>query len=753
MLVLIRACFAFWYGTILSYSFAGIKRSRGTILKMTLFFVIAILLQIWTDSIGGSITAERLYPLTTHLPLVLWMILLHDVKWEVSIGSVITAYLCCELPNWVSQFGAIPFGSNDTVEVVIYCISSVTILLVLLRYLSPAIRALFMKSRVICIRYTIIPFLYYIWCYSTTVYSSYLKQYGYEVAFTMAALCTLLFLVFSVSQNKRQEDEEIMKELEKAKQDAIRANRAKGDFLASMSHEIRTPINAVLGLDEMILRECKDPQILDYAEKIKSSGQSLLYLINDILDLSKIESNKMELELAEYSPKQLFSEVLLMIEPRANTKKLALTCVIDPQIPSKLYGDDIRIRQVLINLLTNAVKYTEKGKIIFSVQVIEKAGEKVKLSFSVRDTGIGIKEEDRKKLFESFQRVDTAKNKKIEGTGLGLSITRRLLKLMDSDLELQSIYQVGSDFGFELQQKIIDEQEMGVFQKGEHLPAATDTYQESFCAPDVKVLVVDDIEINLVVFCGLLKNSGMKIQTASSGMQALEAIYNESFDLVFLDHLMPDMDGIETLHQIVGDELLRGHAPTVIALTANAISGARELYLNEGFSGYLTKPVQGPELEKLILELLPPGKVQRSVQSVPAAEKENVIMFDVTAGTEENTQNALTEATLDQQVGLAYCAGNRVMYLEVLKAFVQSEFAPVLTKYFEEKDWNNYQISIHGAKSGAKSIGAMALSELARDMESALKERNDIDYIMLRHPDVLDEIGKVEQLIREILTK
>lgn len=751
MAVLVRACFVFWYGTILTYCFAGvkIKGERKTILKMCLFFIIAILLQTWTDSMGGNISAERLYPLTTHIPLMLWLIFLHKVKWEISVGAVITAYLCCELPNWVSQFGAIPFGSDYTVQVVIYCISSVLILGLLLRYLAPSLYALFAKSRANCLSFTVIPLLYYIWCYSTTVYSSYLKQHGYEVAFTMAALFTLLFLLFSVSQSKRQEDEAIMRELEYAKQEAIRATRVKSDFLASMSHEIRTPINAVLGLDEMILRECKDPQILDYAEKIKSSGRTLLYLINDILDLSKIESDRMEIIPAEYRPQQLFSEALLMIEPRANAKGLKLACEIDPRIPVILYGDAMRIRQILINLLTNAVKYTNEGKVTLSVQMIQVEEERATLRFSVRDTGIGIREEDRELLFENFRRLDTTQNKGIEGTGLGLSITRKLLLLMDSDLCLQSVYGVGSDFSFELRQEIIDAQEMGTFQKESHLSENISTYREGFVAPDAKILVVDDIDINLVVFKGLLKNSGMKIHTAASGRDALNAIRKETFDIVFLDHLMPDMDGIETLHKILEDEQLRKNAKAVVALTANAISGAKEYYLTEGFSGYLTKPVNGPELEKLIIEYLPSEMVQLVI---PSAQP--VLVKDITpeaVSIDSQVQNSSNADPLDQKLGLSFCAGDKNIYHEVLKAFVQNNLSSMLNRCFDEQDWKGYQIAIHGVKSGAKSIGAMGLSELAKDMEMALKERGDSEYIVEKHPVALGEIERVELKIREIV--
>lgn len=547
---------------------------------------------------------------------------------------------------------------------------------------------------------------------------------------------------------------ELADELLKAKEEAETANRAKSDFLAKMSHEIRTPINAVLGIDEMILRECNDPQILDYAAKIKSSGQSLLYLINDILDLSKIESNKMEITPSEYEPKKLVSEVLLMIEPHADAKGLTLHCDIDPRIPRKLYGDDMRIRQILLNLLSNAVKYTSEGKITFSVQLLQKADTDVILHFSVKDTGIGIKEEDRKLLFESFRRFDIAHNKRIEGTGLGLNITRKLLQLMDSDLCLQSIYEIGSDFNFDMKQQIVDAQEMGRFPKGLYLPVATATYREGFCAPDAKILVVDDNDMNLTVFKGLIQNSQMDIRTAMSGQEAIDLIQKEAFDLVFMDHLMPMMDGIETLHRILADANLRSHAKIIIALTANAVSGAKEFYLQEGFSGYLTKPIHGHELEETILEFLPQEKVHALVKGTLTSEEAAIVKSPKEAVPSMDPQNNESiSVVLDQKLGISLCAGDKTFYHEVLKAFVQSDFSAMLNGYFTEKDWKGYHIAIHGVKSGAKSIGATALSELAKDMELALKERNDTEFIVSKHPIVLCEIEKVEKLIHEIVRK
>ncbi len=755
MAYLIRSTFAFWFGIILTYKFAGVKVDRKAIMKMCMFFIISLLLQALTYYNNTAELAERLYPFTTHIPLMLWLIVIHGIKWEISISAVITAYLCCELPNWVSYFAAIAFGSNYNIEVAFYGIGSIIILIWLSRYAAPALLSLFSSSRKVCLLFTTIPFLYYLWCYSATVYTSYMEEHGYQVAFTMSALFTFMFLIFAIAQNKNREDIKIMKELEKAKnaeylakQEAIRANKAKGEFLASMSHEIRTPINAVLGLDEMILRECTDPQILDYAAKIKTSGQSLLFLINDILDLSKIESERMDITPSKYEPNKLISEILLMIEPRLNAKGLHLQYEIDSHIPSVLYGDDMRIRQILINLLTNAVKYTDEGKVTLSIQRISATEEDVLLRFSVRDTGIGIKEEDQETLFDSFRRVDLAHNKKIEGTGLGLSITLKLLRLMGSDLELQSIYGVGSDFHFDLRQKIVDTTNMGDFKKGFQEVTLTDTYRESFTAPNANILVVDDYDLNLVVFKGLLKNSQMNIKAALSGQEALQLIEKEHFDIVFMDHLMPHMDGLETLEHILKDNSLRQNAKVIIALTANAVVGAKEEYLQAGFSDYLKKPFRGQELEEILLKFLPPDMIQTPVfTDTPAIFKTDSIEIIPTV-----PPDVISEV-IDQKLGISFCDGDKEFYFEILHAFLQSDFSTTLNNYFIAQDWKGYQISIHGAKSGAKSIGAMPLSELAKDMELALKERNDTEYIITNHSFILREIEKLENAIHQLINQ
>lgn len=401
--------------------------------------------------------------------------------------------------------------------------------------------------------------------------------------------------------------EEAKEEAEKAKEIAQNANRSKSDFLANMSHEIRTPINAVLGMDEMILRDCEDSQILEYAEDIKRAGGMLLSLINDILDFSKIESGKMDIIPVDYDLGILLNETVEMVRPRANEKSLELVMEISPDTPTHLNGDEVRIRQIITNILTNAIKYTNKGKVTLTVSGKQLSEEKTELYVSVKDTGIGIRKEDIGHLFESFKRVEESRNRNIEGTGLGLSITMRLLNLMGSRLEVDSTYGEGSDFYFYLEQqrkddKVVGEDIKNYCQKAKGIKGEL---SNEFYAPLARLLVVDDNKVNLKVFKGLLKNNNMQIDTAMSGKECLELMKENHYHIVFLDHLMPDMDGVETLNQAKMLKNSKSQDAVMIVLTANAVAGAREKFLQEGFEDYLSKPISLPLLKEMILKYLP----------------------------------------------------------------------------------------------------------------------------------------------------
>lgn len=383
---------------------------------------------------------------------------------------------------------------------------------------------------------------------------------------------------------------EARNEAVEAKHIADASNESKSMFLSNMSHEIRTPLNAILSLDTLIIRETNEKNIKGYAFDIRNSGQVLLSLINDILDLAKIEAGKMELIESEYELASLIHDVINMVSIKAADKNLELNLKLDETIPSHLYGDDTRIRQILVNILNNAVKYTEKGNVTLSISG-EKEDDDCVLSISVKDTGIGIKEEDISKLFSEFERIEEKRNKHIEGTGLGMSITVAFLKLMGSELKVKSVYGEGSDFYFELRQRIVNDAPIGKLEDRIKNRNLDEKYKASFIAPNARVLLVDDNLMNRNVFIGLLKETQLKIDEAKSGMECINLCRRNKYNMVFLDHMMPDMDGVETLHKMKEiDDLINKDIP-VIALTANAIVGAKEEYLRAGFTDYLTKPI------------------------------------------------------------------------------------------------------------------------------------------------------------------
>ncbi len=499
------------------------------------------------------------------------------------------------------------------------------------------------------------------------------------------------------------------------KQIADRANKAKSEFLANMSHEIRTPINAVLGMNEMILREEKDSNISRYAHNIKGAGESLLSIINDILDFSKIESGKLEVVPVKYQLSSLINDVVNMIRPRVQKKDLLLEIHVEPEIPDTLLGDSVRVKQVIVNLLTNAVKYTEKGKVTLSVSHTRQEDDTALLSFEIQDTGIGIREEDQKKLFQNFERFDLEKNRNIEGTGLGLAITYRLLELMNGRVELQSVYGEGSTFTATLPQKILDEAAIGNFEERMKLMQEQDVYSVSFNAPDAEILVVDDNEMNLFVVTGLLKETLVKIDTCQSGEDALKKLKEKRYDVVFLDHMMAGMDGIETLHR--AKELPNAAGTPFIILTANAIAGAREMFLKEGFNDYLSKPINGTLLEKTLARYLPREKVKSAqpVKETAGAVQNN--SSDQTVSEEENQ-------VMDIKLGLKYSGGNEVMFWKLTEMFckLRPGKQQQIRDAFAEKDWKKYTTLVHALKSTSLSIGGRKLSEAAKELELSGKQ-------------------------------
>ncbi len=401
------------------------------------------------------------------------------------------------------------------------------------------------------------------------------------------------------------------KQLIELKEEAERANEAKSSFLARMSHEIRTPINAILGMNEMILRETDLGSVREYATNIYSASKVLLSIINDILDLSKIESSKMELMEADYNMGNLLLDIENMISLRAEEKNLNFKIVTDATMPKLLYGDEKRIKQCIVNLLTNSVKYTKEGSVTMQMDYVKNDDDTINLWVSVSDTGIGIKEDDLYLLFDPFTRLDMKKNKTIEGTGLGLSITKRLLEMMGGNLTVESIYGKGSTFSFVVPQKVAGEEPLGDYKKSADDVALPDAQERrAYVAPNAKILAVDDTRVNITVVKGLLKRLKVQFDSALSGQECLDKVKANRYDIILLDHMMPEMDGIETLHNMQQMEEYIQNKPVVIALTANAIVGAREEYLREGFVDYLSKPIDSVQLEEMIHKYLPEELVE-----------------------------------------------------------------------------------------------------------------------------------------------
>ncbi len=419
-------------------------------------------------------------------------------------------------------------------------------------------------------------------------------------------------LGFLMELRDETERQNYIAQLQEAKEEADRASTVKSDFLSNMSHEMRTPLNAILGMNEMLLRKLNDEELLGYASTVQNSSQALLTLINDILDISKVESGKMEIINAEYELSSIIIDSYQMIEQRAKAKGLKLEVECDSSLPRIICGDSSKIRQIFVNILTNAVKYTKEGRITMRLTG-ETSGGNVLLKFSVADTGIGMKPESIEALFEKFERFDADKNKNIEGTGLGMAIVKQYLDMMDGTISVESTYGFGSVFTVVIPQQIVNAAPMGkvmIVNKADH--SATD-HGKGFIAPDARLLVVDDVEINCKVFAALLSESQMQIDSASSGKMAIEMACENTYDIIFMDHMMPGMDGVEAYQRLMEDPNNRNTQTPVVMLTANAIVGMREQYMSQGFVDYLTKPVQYAKLEETILRFLPQEKILRRI--------------------------------------------------------------------------------------------------------------------------------------------
>ena len=548
-----------------------------------------------------------------------------------------------------------------------------------------------------------------------------------------------------LKQQELEEQAAMQDELSKALEEAEKANRAKSSFLSNMSHEIRTPITAVLGMNEMIQRESDDKNILAYSENIKKAGTSLLGIINDILDFSKIESGKMELYIEPYDTKNLVTDLYNLVRFRAESKGLHLTFNIDPDVPSGLIGDELRLKQIITNIMTNAVKYTETGSVHLDIKKMSEEDNKVHLYVGVTDTGIGIKEEELEKLFSAFDRLDKDRTRNIEGTGLGLAIAAQMLNLMGSKILVESKYDVGSKFYFYITQEISDPEPVGSFDvKNAVLSINKNKERSSFTAPDAHILIVDDTPMNLQVFEGLLKHTKMKIDTASGGADCIEMFDETDYDMVFLDYRMPGIDGIETLKEMKLRYPEKCEKTPIISLTASVIAGDREKMIEAGFTDYLSKPVTTESMEDMLRRYLPKDMVKET----EAREEEKEDVSDETLPKELYGIKGI-----DPDKGVEYC-GDPEDYIEMLKVYSGSveEKVAVLEADIIKYDLENYALNVHSLKSTSNAIGAVSLSERAAALERAARD-NDMDTVKADTPAFLSDYRGLKKMIDKATEK
>ncbi|MDR1508093.1 MAG: response regulator [Synergistaceae bacterium] len=559
------------------------------------------------------------------------------------------------------------------------------------------------------------------------------------VFFGMLFLILVIFIVInffvSHSDNALAEQNRLLIE---ANSRAESASRAKSDFLAQMSHEIRTPMNAVIGMSELILREDVSPSVRENAAHVKRAGNNLLSIINDILDFSKIESGKMEIVPAEYRLRSLLNDVTNIIRTRLSGKNVRLITNIDGALPRRLEGDETRVRQVLLNLLSNAVKYTSEGSVSLNVSGKTRENGEISMTFEVADTGIGIEEENLGRLFSEFIRFGGDVNKNIEGTGLGLAITKKLCLAMGGDVSVSSVFGEGSVFTAILTQKVMDGEPIGEMDEGVYDAYEARDVQISFTAPEARVLIADDIETNLKVVEGLLAPYGMKVQLCGGGADAVRMAREGVYDIIFMDHMMPGMDGIEATAAIraTGGEYFR--TVPIIALTANAISGMRETFLQNGFNDFLSKPIEISKLNEIMERWIPKEK-KRAVQTPKMSASQ--------------AEAGLYIEGLNTSFGLASTGGTMERYMKVLELYCRDaeKRLETLSNAPDENGLASFITQVHALKSASASIGASGLSEKAAMLEDAGK-RGDIAAISDGLSGFREALSQTVKHIRDALS-
>lgn len=533
---------------------------------------------------------------------------------------------------------------------------------------------------------------------------------------------------------------------EQKKQQAIAAREAQAKFLANMSHEIRTPINAIIGMNEMILRESKSEAVQGYAHNIHSASNMLLGLINDVLDFTKIESGQLELVEEHYCLAKLLQDEMVLLNARAAGKPISTQLEFDKDIPAKLYGDELRIKQVLTNLLSNAVKYTKEGSVTLKVFFKWLDGDRIELCFSVKDTGIGIKDEDLSKLFNSFKRLELSKNRNIEGTGLGLNITKQLVELMHGTITVESEYGRGSTFTVSIPQQVMDKHSIGRLEEAlDACRKEKDVSTDCFVAPQAKVLVVDDNSMNLSLMKELLKRTQIQVDLAESGKECLKLAKTKKYHIILMDHMMPELDGVETLQILRSDGTNPNHDAVVVALTANATAGSREKYLEYGFHDYFSKPIQSDKLDELLIRYLPKELVQgkkRTEDSACGMKQEDRKIKDT-------TQEFLV---IDREMGVSYCLDSEKLYQQILQSFCKQArtYLAQLDTHFQNHDWKSYAIIAHGLKGNALNIGAVNFSKLSLQHEQAAKSEDEA-FIMAGYEDYITTLKDLMEEVEKML--
>lgn len=511
-------------------------------------------------------------------------------------------------------------------------------------------------------------------------------------------------------------------EIKRVRHQAEKASIAKSEFLANMSHEIRTPMNAIIGLNDIIMEECEDTEIYAHAKDVQSAAKNLLAIINDILDLSKVEAGKMELVYADYYIKVLSNEIISMMDMAASQRGLILKYECDETIPCCYSGDDGRIKQILINILNNAIKFTKKGYVrTYITGKPGKNSDEEILIFHVEDTGCGIREEDLGKIFEDFRQVDSKRNRSAEGTGLGLAIVKHLVELMGGTIEVESTYGKGTTVTIMIPQKIVDSRPVSEMPE---LPRIEQKITDSFTAPGVKVLIVDDNVINRKVARGFLKNYAFDITEAESGPEAVRLVGDTRYDIIFMDHMMPGMDGIEAAEIIRRDCGENGAAPVMVALTANAMEGMREHFLECGFQDFISKPLDRKELNQLLLRWVP-EKYRQMEDSEEETKSLDPEVFQIEG--------------VDMNAAMQYYSGDEEGFADLLELyFIDGKRKTELLHELVKSDILRYQIEVHGLKSASANIGAMDVSAMARAQENAAA-KGDREFIHEQFPLLMAE--------------